>query len=113
MAAKHMNIEMRRGDTPVVVAFLKDENGAPVNDVTAQYKLQARVTRAAVDPAVFTVGPLAQFAAGEGRLPIPANATSGFTDDRVLYYDVQVVETNGNVTTLLEGTLTVLADVAR
>ena len=113
MTAKRMNFEMRRGDTPVVVAFLKDQNDTLVNDATAQYKLAARATRKAADPAVFEVGPIAQFAAGEGRLPIPTGATSGFTDDRVLYYDVQVVETNGNVTTLLEGKITVLVDVAR
>jgi len=113
MTAKHMDIEMRRGDTPVVVAYLKDQNDVLVNDVTAQYKLTARNTRNAADPPVFSVGPIAQYAAGEGRLPIPTGATSVFTDDRVLYYDVQVVETNGNVTTLLEGRLTVWADVAR
>lgn len=111
--AQVFNFEMRRGDTPVVVGFLRDENGALVNDVTAQYKLVARAKRDAADPAVFTVGPVAQFAAGEGRCPIPAGATSGFTYDRRLYYDMQVVETNGNVTTLLVGTITVLMDAAR
>lgn len=110
--AQIMNFEMRRGDTPVVVGFLKDQNDAPVNDVAAQYKLTARATRDATGAPIFEVT-TPQFAAGEGRCPIPTSATSGFTYDRVLYYDMQVVESNGNVTTLLVGTITVLVDVAR
>lgn len=108
-----LNFEMRRGDTPTIRGFLKDENGALVNDPTAQWKLTGRVTRNAADPVLFEVGPSAQFATGEGRCPIPTSATSGFTYDRVVYYDMQVTETNGNKHTVLAGKITVLVDVAR
>jgi len=113
MAAKLLNHEFRRGDTPVIEADLRDENRALVNDPTAQWKLTARATRSATAPVVFTVGPLTQFSPGVGRLPIPSAATSGFTYDRKLYYDVQCQETNGNVNTLLVGTLTVFVDMAQ
>lgn len=113
MAAKILNVTMRRGDTPVIEANLMDENHALVNDAGAQYKLTARATRGATAPVVFEVGPLTQFSAGTGRLPIPSSATSGFTYDRKLYYDVDVVESNGNRNTLLVGTITVLVDVSR
>jgi hypothetical protein len=113
MAAKILNLEMRRGDTPVLEAELRDENRNLVNDPAAQYKLTARATRSAADPPLFEVGPTTQYAPGIGRCGIPVNATSGFTHDRVLFYDLQVVEAGGNVNTLLTGKITVLMDVAR
>jgi hypothetical protein len=112
MATKTMNFTMRRGDTPVVEANLLDENRALVNDPAAQYKLTGRTTRGAAT-ALFEVGPLTQFSAGTARLPIPTGATNTFTYDRKVYYDVQVVEGNGNVSTLLAGVITVLVDAAR
>lgn len=112
MAAKILNFTMRRGDTPVVEAELLDENRQRVNDPAAQYTLMARVTRGASGAPLFSVGPVAQFEAGVGRLPIPTGATSSFTYDRKIYYDVQVVEGNGNVNTLLTGVITVLVDAA-
>lgn len=103
------NFDMQRGDTPVLQAFLRDKDtNALVNDPGCQYRLTARATRY-TDTAVFTVGPLPQFAAGEGRLPIPGGATSPFTYHRVLYYEVEATETNGNVTTALKGRITVWA----
>jgi hypothetical protein len=108
---EYLDIHMKRGDTPVVRGFLRDENNNLVNDATASYKLAARVTRDATAE-VFSVTTL-QFAAGEGRCPIPTSATSAFTYDRVLYYDMQVTETGGNVTTLLQGKLFVYQDAAR
>jgi hypothetical protein len=113
MAAKILNFEMRRGDTPVLEAELRDENRNLIDDAAAQYKLTARATRSAADPPVFEVGPLPQYAPGIGRCGIPISATSGFTHDRFLFYDLQVVEGNANVNTLLTGTITVLMDVAR
>lgn len=112
MAAKILNHTMRRGDTPVFEAELRDENRALVNDPSAEYKLTARTTRGAAT-ALFEVGPMGQFSPGIGRLPIPTSATNTFTYDRKIYYDVQVVEGNGNVSTLLTGVITVLVDAAR
>lgn len=112
MAAKVLNHTMRRGDTPTFEAELRDENRALVNDPGAQYKLTARATRGAAT-ALFEVGPVTQFSPGIARFPIPTGATSGFTYDRKIYYDAQVIETNGNVSTLLEGVITVLVDAAR
>lgn len=112
MAAKILNFEMKRGDTPVVEGELRDENRALVDDATAQWLLRARATRTTDAPILFTVGPLTQFSAGIGRLPIPISATSGFTFDRRIFYDVQVTETNGNVTTVLTGVITVRVDQA-
>lgn len=101
------NFEMQRGDTPVLQAFLRDsDTNALVNDPAATYKLTARASRNA-DAALFEIGPLPQYAAGEGRLPIPTGATSGFTYHRVIYYEVEAVESNGNATTPLKGRITV------
>lgn len=110
--AQVLNIEMERGDTVVVRGFLTDENGVAINDATAAYKLVARATRNAADPAVFTKTG-SQFVAGEGRCTILPADTNSFTDDRSLYYDMQVTETAGQVTTLLKGKLTVFIDAAR
>jgi hypothetical protein len=108
-----MDFEMRRGDTPTVVGYLRDENGALVNDPTAQYKLTARASRSSTASVIFEVGPVTQHAAGEGWCPIPTFATSGFTRDRILYYDMQCVESGGTTTTILEGRITVKVDMAR
>lgn len=112
MAAKIFDFTMKRGDTPTIEANLLDENRNLVNDPTAQYKLVGRATPRHNAEVLFTVGPLAQFSAGTGRLPIPGSATSGFTYSRKVYYDVDVVETNGNRNTLLTGVITVLVDQA-
>ena len=113
MAAKILNFSMRRGDTPTVEAYLRDENRQLVADPTSQWKLTARSTPRFEGTELFTVGPLPQYATGTGRLPIPASATSSFTYTRKIYYDVQVTETNGNVTTVLTGYIVVEVDQAR
>jgi hypothetical protein len=107
------NFEMRRGDTPTLVGYLKDKaTQLPVNDPTCEYKLTGRATRSGADPSLFQVI-TTQFAAGEGRCPIPVSATSGFTYDQVVHYDMQAKESNGNVTTVLAGKITVRIDAAR
>jgi hypothetical protein len=112
MALK-LDIEMRRGDTRTVRGFLQDGiTKQPIDDPTAQWKLTARTRRDATD-AVFEVSSSSQFVAGEGRCTIAPGDTNSFTRDRVLYYDMQVRETSGTVTTLLEGKLYVYMDSAR
>jgi hypothetical protein len=110
--ATYLDVEMNRGDTKTFRGFLRDENGVAVNDPTATYKLTVRSRRDASDPPIFETGGT-QFAAGEGRCTIPPSATTSFTRDRVLYYDMQVAETTGTVTTLIKGRLTVKMDNAR
>jgi hypothetical protein len=110
MATK-LDVEMERGDTKVFRGFLTDEAGAPVNDPSAIYRLAVRTTRDATS-AIFTKTG-GQVVAGEGRCTIAPTDTSSFTVDRALYYDMDVTESSGQVTTLLKGRLTVLADVAR
>lgn len=107
--AEYLDIEMRAGETPTVVGYLRDENGTLVNDPTAQYLLAVRPQKSIEAADIFTVQ-TSQFAAGEGRCPIPVNATSSFTYDRTLYYTMTVTETNGNQTTLLTGRLRVRVD---
>lgn len=106
-----LNWESRRGDTPVIQGFLLDADNQPVDDPGAQYTFAARTTPNATGPALIEVT-TAQFAPGEGRCPIPVQATASFTYDRVLWYDLDVVETNGNVTTVLAGRWTVKCDQA-
>ena len=112
MAAKILNHTMRRGDTPVFEANLLDENRNLVDDPGAQYKLVGRASPRHNATVLFEVGPIAQFSAGTGRLPIPSSATNTFTYSRKVYYDIDVVETNGNRNTLVSGVITVLVDQA-
>lgn len=110
--AQVLNLEMQRGDTLTLRGYLRDENGQPIDDATASYKLAVRTTRAKTGAALIEKTS-SQFAAGEGRCTIAPADTSGFTDDRKLYYDMDVTETNGTRTTLLVGWILVRADVAR
>lgn len=113
MASKRLDFSMRRGDTPTVEGELRDENNALVDDATSEWKLTARAGPLFTDAEVFSVTSPTQHSPGKGRCAIPISATSGFTYTRVLWYDMQVVETNGNVTTVLDGRITVYADQAR
>lgn len=106
-----LNLEMRRGDTKTLRGFLRDENNLPVDDPAAVYKLAARTTKNAAT-AVFEIS-APQYAPGEGRCTIAPGDTSSFTYPRVLYYDLQVQEATGTVTTCLEGKITVRLDQAR
>lgn len=110
--AQVLNLEMRRGDTLTLRGYLRNENGQAVDDATAVYKLAVRTTRSKTGAALIEKTG-SQFVAGEGRCTIAPADTAGFTNDRKLYYDMEVTETNGTRTTLLEGTLLVRADVAR
>jgi hypothetical protein len=105
------NIAMHRGDSRVVRAYLRDDNYQLVDDSGAVYTLQARPTPGSDELLINTSS--AQFAPGEGRLVIDPVHTEAFEYDRVLHYDVQVVESSGTVTTLQAGTITVLMDAAR
>lgn len=50
---------------------------------------------------------------GRAQVSVPPGDTAGLADDEVLYYDVQLKETNGVVTTIATGKLHVQQDITQ
>ncbi len=115
-----VNLRMKRGDTPTFRLLVMDRSGVPFNITNFGIWLTAKDNVGDADPGVFqltsvggdiviTNGP-----GGEAEITPPELATSVFTTDRTLYYDVQI--RNAALTrtyTVCAGTLQVLRDVTR
>jgi hypothetical protein len=114
------DIRMKRGDSTPFKFQVKDANDVPVDVTGADFWWTAKDRVADAD----NVAVIAKTKAGGGivvtnqtlgqaevRL-VPAD-TSGFTDNRVLLWDLQIKDQSGKVQTLDSGKLTVVADVTR
>lgn len=105
------NLTITRGDTEVVVITMKDSIGTAINVTGRTYRAHIRATKddtviAASFACVVTNG-----AAGEVTCTMAAGTTATLAAGKY-YWDFE--ETNGSVvSTILAGTVTVLADVTR
>lgn len=105
------NLSMTRGDTETVVITMTSDGTTPINITGRTYRAQIRTTKdsSSID-ASFTCT-VTNAAAGEVTCTILPAVTSTLAVG-IHYWDLE--ETNGGVvSTILAGSVTVLADVTR
>lgn len=114
------NLRMRRGDTPTFLLTVTDRAGAAFDITNYTIWLTAKNSPDDPDPGVFqlttTLGDIVitNGPGGLAEITPPATATSAFTTDRTLFYDVQI--RNAALTrtyTVCGGSLQVVRDVTR
>lgn len=117
--------KINRGDTWQADYDLVDSDGIPLDlsapGVKVWFTVAATLPRLATDPVLYQ-GTLANGeiiavglpASGRARVTIPARATAYLPDGVVrLYYDMQVLDASGRVSTVEKGIFVVLPDVTR
>lgn len=110
---QHTLCDLVRGDDWAIQLTIKDENDAVIDITNNVYWMTLKTDKTDADPGVIQTSVTAT----------GANATNGiivitFTDTATAavspgryYYDVQEVDTGGNVYTLLLGRVKVVADI--
>lgn len=106
------NLTITRGDTEVVVITMKDVAGIPINITGRTYSAQVRTTRDAGSVAAsFTCVITNVVSGGEVTCTMSAVSSAALPAGKY-YWDFQ--ENNaGVISTILAGSVTVLADVTR
>ena len=105
------NLSMTRGDTETVVITMADSAGAPINITGRTYRAQIRATKdSAAISASFSCSVTAP-ANGEVTCTILPAVTSTLAVG-ISYWDLEETS-SGVVSTILAGTVNVLADVTR
>ena len=116
------NDTIKRGDTAVYQIAGINKAGGPLNLTGAVLRMYAKNRKSDPDASAVLgydsagLGGIVVNDAGNGlaTLTIPFSASLSFTQDTTpLYYDVQVTEADGTVTTLVEGTLLFQIDVTQ
>lgn len=114
-------IQIKRGDTGRYDIACFTKAGGPLSLVGAVLRMYAKLDVTALDAAATIkkdsagIGGITVTDAGNGlaRLVIAPADTSALTRDTNLYYDLQVTEQDGTVTTLLDGMIAVSVDVTQ
>jgi hypothetical protein len=105
------NLTITRGDTEIIVITMTSDGTTPENITGRTYRAQIRGTKDAAVIDISFTAVVTNGAAGELTLTALPAATSGLTVG-THYWDLE--ETNaGVVSTILAGTVNVLADVTR
>lgn len=105
------NLTITRGDTEVVVITLADSAGTAINIAGRTYRAQIRASKDATTISASFACVVTDAAAGEVTCTLAAGTTATLVVGKQ-YWDFE--ETNsGVVSTILAGTVTVLADVTR
>ena len=105
------NLTITRGDTEIVVITMKDNTSTAVNITGRTYRAQIRATKdSSVISAAF-VCTITDAAGGEVTCTLSAGVTATLAAGKY-YWDFEETS-SGTVTTILAGTVTVLADVTR
>lgn len=116
------NLTLKRGDTGQWEIACTAKTGGPLNLTGAVLRFYAKASALDADSAAVLkkdsagLGGIVIMDAGNGvaRLILNPADTVGLTSVPVaLAYDIQVTESNGAVTTLLEGNLTIGADITQ
>jgi hypothetical protein len=110
-APAKQDLTIVRGDTEIVDVTLTTDGSTPINITGRTYASQMRTTPDIAAIAITGTCTIVNGAAGEMRVTFSAADTADL-DPGYLYWDLQ--ETAGStVSTILAGTVTVLADVTR
>jgi len=105
------NLTITRGDTEVIVITMKDAAGVPVNITGRTYRAQIRLTKDTSTVTGSFVCVVTGAATGEVTCTLTAGLSASFAAGKY-YWDFEE-NNSGIVTTILAGTVTVLADVSR
>jgi hypothetical protein len=105
------NLTITRGDTEVVAITMKDSASTPVNIVGRTYRAQIRASKDASTIAASFSCAITNASAGEVTCTLSAATTANLAAGKY-YWDFEETY-SGVVTTILAGTVTVLADVTR
>jgi hypothetical protein len=105
------NLTITRGDTESVVVNLKDGANLPINITGRTYRAQIRLTKDS--STVATAFICAITSAVDGQITCTLNAGDSATLAAGKYYWDFEENNAGIVTTILAGSVTVLADVSR
>lgn len=105
------NLTITRGDTEVIVVTMKDSAGVAINITGRTYRAQVRTTKDAGSVAASFTCVVTSAVNGEVTGTMSAVSSAALAAGKY-YWDFE--ETNaGVVTTILAGSVTVLADVSR
>ena len=105
------NLTIVRGDTETIVVNLTSDGSTPINVAGRTYRAQIRTEKDSSTVSAAFVCTVTNAAAGQISCVLSANDSSSLTAG-INYWDFE--ETNGSVvTTVLAGTVNVLADVTR
>lgn len=114
-----LDVTMYRGDTRLL-DFVITRAGVVVDltNATVWFTAKRSLTDADVDAVFQLYSPsngvqITGATYGEVRVTIPPSATDALTKSEALYWDLQVKEANGNISTTASGTLLVKLDVTR
>lgn len=107
------NITITRGDTETLVITIKDSAGVGINITGRTYRAQIRATKdAATISAAFTCV-LTTPASGVVTCTLTPNQTSALATGTQFWDFEETITSSGVVTTIIAGTVNVLADVTR
>jgi len=105
------NLSMTRGDTETVVITMADSAGAPINITGRTYRAQIRTTKDSASISASFSCSVTSGVGGQVTCTILPAVTETLATG-ISYWDLE--ETNsGVVSTILAGTVNVLADVTR
>jgi hypothetical protein len=105
------NLTITRGDTEVVVITMKDSTNVAINITGRTYLAQVRLTKDSGSVAAAFTCAITSAVGGQVTCTMSAVSSAALASGKY-YWDFQ--ETNaGVVSTILAGTVTVLADVTR
>jgi len=105
------NLTITRGDTEIVVITINDNAGIPINITGRTYRAQIRATKDSPTVSVAFVCVVTNAPAGEVTCTLTAGNSATLAAGKQ-YWDFEENQ-SGIVTTILAGTVTVLADVSR
>lgn len=107
-----IDLAMIRGDQMEYLINFDDENGNPIDDAEATYRMTAKINVSDADPGVFSATAL-QSSPGTATIIVdPADTAALPIGTWPLFYDIRVTETGGRVTTIQRGTLTVFPPIS-
>lgn len=118
---KSQNLTLKRGDTGRWMLLCVNNDGLPLNLVGAVIRLYAKANRSQAD-ALATLKldsaglggiVITNAGAGEALVTVTPAMTASLTQNTHLFYDVQVTESDGTVTTLIEGVMQITLDVTQ
>jgi hypothetical protein len=105
------DLTITRGDTETVEVTITTDGTSPVNITGRTYSSQMRTTPDIASVSITGTCAVTSGAAGEMSVTFSA-ADTALLDPGYLYWDLQE-NASGIITTILSGTVTVLADITR
>ena len=110
-APARQDLTITRGDTETIAVTITTDGTTPVNISGRTYASQMRTTPDIAAIAATATCTITDAAAGELSAVFSATATAAL-DPGMYYWDLQE-NASGTISTILSGTVTVLADVTR